>query len=106
MPLPHPERLTQQLDRPGHTHPPDEGHPPGCQREPGCRHHEAPRQLPQPQSPPVLRRRLSPQSRMGMLRVDGPLQPRQFPPQITGPLKTALQQRLLEPDSVLSRGLF
>jgi hypothetical protein len=41
-----------------------------------------------------------------VLRVDRLLQPRQFPPQVTRPLEAPLEQRLLEPDSVLSSDLF
>jgi hypothetical protein len=53
----------------------------------------------------MLRRRLAPEARMGVLRVDGLLEPRQFPSQVAGPLEVALQQRLLEPgfDTTQSR---
>src|SRR5262245_63250113 len=40
MPLAHPERLAEQGDRPGHTHPPDEGNPPRRKRQPARRRSE------------------------------------------------------------------
>ena len=97
MPLPHPERLAQHRDRPGHTHPPDEGHPPRGQRLPPRRHHETRGQLPQPQASAALRGGLFPEPRMGMLRVDRLLQPRQFPPQVARPVSRRSEQPRLEP---------
>jgi hypothetical protein len=41
-----------------------------------------------------------------VLRGDGFLEPRQLPPQVARPLEPPVEQRLLEPDSVLSSDLF
>src|SRR5262249_7177103 len=61
------------------------------------RHHEARRQLPQPQAPAVLRRRLAPEPRVGVLGVDRLLQPCQLPPQIARPAVAPVEQPRLEP---------
>ncbi len=84
MPLPHPEGLAEHTYRPGRAHPPDECHATRRQLLPLPRYHEARRQLPQPQAPAVLRRRLAPQARVDVLRVDRLLQPRQLLPQAAG----------------------
>src|SRR5262245_9029678 len=97
MPLPPPEHLAEQADRPGHAHPPDEGHAPGGQRQPARRHLEAGRQLLQPQALPVLGRRLAPQPRVDVLRVHRLLQPRQLPPQVAWPPEAPVEERPLEP---------
>src|SRR5512144_2312332 len=97
MPLPHPERLAQHRDCPGYAHPPEERHAPLGYGLPLRRHHEARRQLLQPQAPPMLRRRLAPQARVDMLRVDRLLQPRQLPPQVARPLEAVVEQPWLEP---------
>src|SRR5262249_30401712 len=95
--LPHPKRLAQECDRPGHAHPADERHPPCCQRQPPRRHHEARGQLLQPQAPAVLRRRLPSQPRVDVLGVDRLLQSPQLPTQVTRPGEVVLEQRVLEP---------
>jgi hypothetical protein len=97
VPLPHPERLAQQRDRPGRAHPPQERHAPLGQRQPARRHHQTRRQLLQPQPAAVLRRRLAPQPRVGVLRVHRLLRPRRLPPQVARPLEVPLEQGLLEP---------
>src|SRR5262245_7571245 len=97
MALPHAEGLAQQRDRPSHAYPPDEGHAPRRQRLPLRRHHEVPRQFAQSQTPAVLRGRFAAQARVDVLRVDGLLQPCQFPPQVARSPEAALKQRLLEP---------
>src|SRR5262249_14684752 len=61
------------------------------------RDHEVGRQLPQPQTPAVLRRRLTPEPRVDVLRVDRLLQPRQLPPQIARPAEAAIEQPRWEP---------
>src|SRR5262249_9714847 len=64
------------------------------------------RQLLQPQPTAVLRRRLAPQPRVDVLRVDRLLQPRQLAPQVARPLEVPLEQGLLEPAvDVLHRAL-
>ena len=97
MPLPHPVRLAEHAHRPGRAHPPDEGHAARRQLLPLRRHHEARRQLPQPQPPAVLRRRLAPEPRVDVLGIDRLLQPHQLPPQVARPLEAPVEQPRLEP---------
>jgi hypothetical protein len=91
------ETLAHCLHRPGRAHPADENHAPGRERQTAGRHDEARRQFRQPQTLAVLGRRLVPQPRVDMLRVDRLLQPRQLPAQVTRPREAPLEQRLLEP---------
>src|SRR5437868_14596501 len=95
--LPYSKRLAQGRDCPGRAHSPDEGHASGRQLLPPRRHHEARGQLPQPQAPAVPRRRLAPEPRVDVLRVDRLLQPRQLPPQVARPGVTPVEQPRLEP---------
>ena len=74
MPLPHPQRLAEHRNCPGHTHPPEERHPPRRQWQPTRRHHKGRRQLLQSQAAAVLRRRLAVKPRVDVLRVDRLLQ--------------------------------
>src|SRR5271166_3115528 len=87
------ETLAHCLHRPGRTHPADENHAPGRERQTAGRHDEARRQFRQPQTLAVLGRRLVPQPRVDMLRVDRLLQPRQLLTQLGRPL----EQPWLEP---------
>src|SRR5271157_2298739 len=81
------ETLAHCLHRPGRTHPADENHAPGRERQTAGRHDEARRQFRQPQTLAVLGRRLVPQPRVDMLRVDRLLQPRQLLTQVGRPLE-------------------
>src|SRR3954469_20397074 len=95
--LPHTKCLAEHRDRPGHTHPPDEGHVPRCQWQPPRRRYKALGHLLKPQAATVLRRCLAPQPRVDVLRIDRLLQPRQFPTQVPRSVELPLQQRFLEP---------
>src|SRR5262249_60305726 len=95
-PLPRWDRWADARPPPGPPPPPQEGHAPCRQGRPLRRHNETPRQLPQAQTPAVLRGRLAPQARVEVLRVDRRLQPRQFPAQVPRPPEVVLAQRLLE----------
>src|SRR3954452_2676646 len=97
MSLSHSIRLAEHAHRPDRTHAPDEGHAPDRQLLPLRRHDKARGQLPQPQSPAVLRRRLTPQPRVDVLGVDRLLKPRQFPPQVARPGVAPVEQPWLEP---------
>src|SRR5512135_2785998 len=97
MPLPHPVRLAEHAHCPGRAHPPDEGHATRRQLLPYRRHDEARGQLPQPQAPAVLRRRLAPEPWVDVLRIDRLLQSCQLPPQVAWPGVAPVEQPRLEP---------
>ena len=82
-------RLAQQGDRRGHAHSPEERHATGRQRQPPRRHDKPRRKLLQPQAPPVLRRRLAPEARVDVLRVESLLQQGQLTQQVARPRKAS-----------------